>query len=95
MGISCTWVQGTIGVEILKHMTGKPLHAIFVCCGGGGMLAGIAAYVKRVRPEVQIIGVEAEDAAGMTESLAAGKRVTLEQVTCGPPPRLAATLSGT
>ena len=75
-------------------MTGKPLHAIFVCCGGGGMLAGIAAYVKRVRPEVQIIGVEAEDAAGMTASLAAGKRVTLEQVTCcGPSPCLVAQLS--
>eukprot|EP00965_Chrysotila_dentata_P262606 6214620-Pleurochrysis_carterae.AAC.7 len=44
--------QGTIGMEILKQTTGTPLHAIFVCCGGGGMLAGIAAYVKRVRPGV-------------------------------------------
>ena len=42
-------------------MNGKPLDAIFVCCGGGGMLAGIAAYVKRVRPQVMVIGVEAED----------------------------------
>ena len=41
--------QGTIGLEVLKQMNGKPLDAIFVCCGGGGMLAGIAAYVKRVR----------------------------------------------
>jgi len=72
--------QGTIGAEILKQMTGKPLHAIFVCCGGGGMLAGVAAYVKRVRPSVLVIGVEAEDAAGMTTSLQQGKRVTLEQV---------------
>ena len=46
-------------MEILKQTTGKPLHAIFVCCGGGGMLAGIAAYVKRVRPGVLVIGVEA------------------------------------
>ena len=44
--------QGTIGLEVLKQMNGKPLDAIFVCCGGGGMLAGIAAYVKRVRPQV-------------------------------------------
>ena len=55
--------QGTIGLEILREMAGKPLDAIFVCCGGGGMLAGIAAYIKRVRPGVLIIGVEAEDAA--------------------------------
>ena len=53
--------QGTIGLEVLKQMNGKPLDAIFVCCGGGGMLAGIAAYVKRVRPQVMVIGVEAED----------------------------------
>ena len=58
----------------------KPLHAIFVCCGGGGMLAGIAAYVKRVRPGVLVIGVEAEDAAGMTASIKAGKLTTLDQV---------------
>ena len=72
--------QGTIGMEILKGMTGKPLHAIFVCCGGGGMLAGIAAYVKRVRPGVLVIGVEAEDAAGMTVSLEKGKLTSLDTV---------------
>jgi threonine dehydratase len=72
--------QGTIGAEILKQAIGKPLDAIFVCCGGGGMLAGIAAYVKRVRPEVKVIGVEAADAAGMTASLKAGRQVTLESV---------------
>ena len=65
--------QGTIATEILKERNGKPLDAIFVCCGGGGMLAGIASYVKSVRPEVKVIGVEAEDAAGMTESLRQGK----------------------
>uniref|UniRef100_A0A7S4ES75 Threonine dehydratase n=2 Tax=Chrysotila carterae TaxID=13221 RepID=A0A7S4ES75_CHRCT len=72
--------QGTIGMEILKQTTGTPLHAIFVCCGGGGMLAGIAAYVKRVRPDVMVIGVEAEDAAGMTLSLRRGHRATLDEV---------------
>ena len=72
--------QGTIGMEILKQTTGKPLHAIFVCCGGGGMLAGIAAYVKRVRPGVLVIGVEAADAAGMTASLRKGKLQELDHV---------------
>jgi len=72
--------QGTIGMEVLKQTTGSPLHAIFVCCGGGGMLAGIAAYVKRVRPDVMVIGVEAEDAAGMTASLRQGARISLDQV---------------
>ena len=72
--------QGTIGLEVLKQMNGKPLDAIFVCCGGGGMLAGIAAYVKRVRPQVMIIGVEAADGAGMTASLKAGVRTSLETV---------------
>jgi threonine dehydratase len=72
--------QGTIGMEILKSMVSHPLEYIFVCCGGGGMLAGIAAYVKRVRPNVKVIGVEAEDAAGMTESIRKGKVVTLDHV---------------
>lgn len=72
--------QGTIGMEICKQTTGKPLDAIFVCCGGGGMLAGIAAYVKRVRPSTMVIGVEAEEAAGMTESLRAGQPITLDSV---------------
>lgn len=72
--------QGTIGMEILKDCVSKPLDAIFVCCGGGGMLAGIAAYVKRVRPTTKVIGVEAADAAGMTASLREGKVVTLPSV---------------
>jgi len=72
--------QGTIGLEILKSCVSRPLDAIFVCCGGGGMLAGIAAYVKRVRPSVKVIGVEAVDAAGMTASLKEGKVVTLDHV---------------
>jgi threonine dehydratase len=72
--------QGTIGLEILKACVSRPLDVIFVCCGGGGMLAGIAAYVKRVRPSVKVIGVEAADAAGMTTSLREGKQVTLDSV---------------
>lgn len=72
--------QGTIGMEILKECVSRPLDAIFVCCGGGGMLAGIAAYVKRVRPNVRIIGVEAADAAGMTESIKQNRVVTLDSV---------------
>ena len=67
-------------MEILKQMTGKPLDAIFVCCGGGGMLAGVAAYVKEIRPEVRVVGVEAEDAAGMTRSLQCNKRTELSHV---------------
>lgn len=72
--------QGTIGMEILKKCVSRPLDAIFVCCGGGGLLAGVAAFVKRVRPQVKVIGVEAADAAGMTTSLREGKLVTLPGV---------------
>lgn len=72
--------QGTIGVEILQEFNGKPLNAVFVCVGGGGLLAGVAAYIKSIRPDVLVIGVEAEDAAGMTASLLTGKVVTLPQV---------------
>lgn len=68
------------GMEILKERVSGPLDAIFVCCGGGGMLAGVAAYVKRVRPTVKVIGVEAADAAGMTASLREGSVVTLPSV---------------
>ncbi len=71
--------QGTIAMEILRDHP-DPIHAIFCCVGGGGLIAGIAAYVKRLRPEIKIIGVEAVDADAMTRSLARGERVTLEQV---------------
>lgn len=71
--------QGTIGLEILQQHP-EPIHAIFCCVGGGGLIAGIAAYVKSVRPEVKIIGVESEDADAMTQSLKSGKRIKLEQV---------------
>ncbi len=68
--------QGTIGMEILRQWQG-PIDAIFVAVGGGGLIAGIASYVKRVRPEIRIIGVEPVDSDAMTRSLAAGRRVKL------------------
>ena len=71
--------QGTIGVEILRQ-TGGNVDAIFVPIGGGGLIAGIAVYVKYLYPNIRVIGVEPEDAASMYESLRAGKRVTLDRV---------------
>ena len=71
--------QGTIAMEIFQAHP-EPIEAIFCCVGGGGLLAGIAAYVKAVRPEIKIIGVEAQDSEAMTESLKLGRRVMLEQV---------------
>jgi threonine dehydratase len=71
--------QGTIAMEILNEHP-EPIEAIFCCVGGGGLLAGIAAYIKQLRPEIKVIGVEAVDADAMTQSLKAGKRVMLEQV---------------
>jgi threonine dehydratase len=71
--------QGTIAMEILRQYAGE-LHAIFVPIGGGGLISGIAAYVKRVRPSIKVIGVEPEDADAMYRSLKAGRRVKLDQV---------------
>ncbi len=71
--------QGTIGMEILRQCQG-PIDAIFVAVGGGGLIAGIASYVKRVRPEVKVIGVQPVDSDAMTRSLAAGRRVKLAHV---------------
>ncbi len=71
--------QGTIGVELIRQ-TGGNLDALFVPVGGGGLIAGIAVYVKYLYPGIRVIGVEPEDAAGMYESLKAGRRVTLERV---------------
>jgi threonine dehydratase len=72
--------QGTIAMEILRQHHGDDIDAIFVPVGGGGLIAGIAAFAKSLYPRIKIIGVEPEDAAGMYESLRAGKRVTLERV---------------
>jgi len=71
--------QGTIGMELLRQHQ-RPIHAIFVPVGGGGLIAGIAAYVKRLRPEIRLIGAEPVDADAMAQSLQAGQRVRLPQV---------------
>ena len=71
--------QGTVAMEILRQHRG-PLAAIFVPVGGGGLIAGVAAYVKHLAPEVQVIGVEPQDAACLQAARQAGRPVDLEQV---------------
>jgi len=71
--------QGTIGLEILRQFR-KPIKAVFVAIGGGGMAAGIGSYIKAVRPEILVIGVEPQDAASMSAAFAAGKVVDLSEV---------------
>ena len=71
--------QGTIAMEIL-HQHAQPIDAIFVAIGGGGLISGIAAYVKRLRPEIKVIGVQPEDADAMYRSLREGRRVRLAHV---------------
>ena len=71
--------QGTIGLEILEQSGGE-IDAIFVPVGGGGLIAGIAAGIKAVRPDIRIIGVEPEDSSAMRDSVAAGKPVVLDHV---------------
>jgi threonine dehydratase len=71
--------QGTIGMEILRQHP-RPIDAIFVPVGGGGLISGIAAYVKTINPKSRIVGVEPVDADAMARSLKAGKRVKLDHV---------------
>lgn len=71
--------QGTVGMEILRQVTG-PLDAVFVPVGGGGLAAGVAAYIKYVRPEVKVIAVEPEDAACLKLALEKGRRAILPEV---------------
>jgi len=71
--------QGTIGMEILDQIDGD-IDALFVPVGGGGLIAGIASYVKAVQPGVRIIGVEPEDSSAMRDSIAAGRPVVLDHV---------------
>ncbi|MBI3902315.1 MAG: threonine ammonia-lyase, biosynthetic [Nitrosomonadales bacterium] len=71
--------QGTIAMEILRQHQG-PIHAIFCAIGGGGLIAGVAAYVKQVRPEIKVIGVQTTDSDAMYQSLKKKKRVTLNDV---------------
>ncbi|WAQ86287.1 hypothetical protein PtA15_7A13 [Puccinia triticina] len=73
--------QGTVGLEILNQLDMHTLDAIFVCVGGGGLLAGIAAYVKKIGPPgLKVIGVESVDQPAMNQSLASSARLTLNEV---------------
>lgn len=71
--------QGTVGMEILRQHSG-PIDAIFVAIGGGGLISGVAAYVKQLRPEIQVIGVQTTDSDAMMRSVKAGRRVELADV---------------
>ena len=71
--------QGTIGAEILRHSRDR-LSAVFVPVGGGGLISGISGYIKALRPDIKIIGVEAFEADAMYRSLAIGRRVQLDHV---------------
>jgi threonine dehydratase len=71
--------QGTIGMEILRQIPGD-LDAIFIAVGGGGLCAGVAAYVKNLRPDIKIIAVESDDAACLDAAMKAGRRVRLKEV---------------
>ena len=72
--------QGTIGMEILRQTSIQNLEAVFCCVGGGGLIAGVGVYIKRIAPHVKIIGVEAADASAMAQSLKKGSRVLLSEV---------------
>lgn len=71
--------QGTVGMEILRQHQG-PIDAVFVAIGGGGLISGVAAYIKAVRPEVRVIGVQTSDSDAMLRSVRAGQRVPLQDV---------------
>lgn len=71
--------QGTIAMEVMRQGRDIP-HAVFVPVGGGGLIAGVGAFLKSLYPEIRVVGVEPEDAAGMTASLRAGERVELKEV---------------
>ncbi|MFD1711647.1 threonine ammonia-lyase, biosynthetic [Ottowia sp. GY511] len=71
--------QGTIGMEVLRQHQG-PLDAVFLAIGGGGLISGVGAYIKAVRPEVKVIGVQMSDSSAMAQSVAQGGRVTLTDV---------------
>jgi threonine dehydratase len=71
--------QGTVGMEILRQHQG-PIDAVFVAVGGGGLISGVLAYIKAVRPEVRVIGVQTSDSDAMARSVRAGQRVPLHDV---------------
>ncbi|KAF1024117.1 MAG: L-threonine dehydratase biosynthetic IlvA [Paracidovorax wautersii] len=71
--------QGTIAMEILRQHQG-PLDAVFVAIGGGGLISGVANYIKALRPEIKVIGVQMSDSDAMVRSVEGGRRVTLPEV---------------
>ena len=71
--------QGTVAMELLLQFS-KPIHAVFICVGGGGLIAGMAAYIKYLRPEIKVIGVEPEDSNCLQAAMKAGERVILDEV---------------
>ena len=71
--------QGTVAVELVRQAS-QQLDVVFICCGGGGLLAGMAAYLRYVWPDTRIVGVEPEDAACVQAALLKGRRVTLREV---------------
>ncbi len=71
--------QGTVAMEILSQHQG-PIHAVFVPIGGGSLASGVATYIKAVRPEIKVIGVQTEDSCAMAQSIKAGQRITLAEV---------------
>lgn len=71
--------QGTVAMEMLRQHQG-PIHSVYVPVGGGGLIAGVAAYIKRLRPEIRVIGVEPEDADAMARSLCRSERIRLDRV---------------
>ncbi|MCH8532823.1 MAG: threonine ammonia-lyase, biosynthetic [Saccharospirillum sp.] len=72
--------QGTVAREILHQHAGKPIDAIFIPVGGGGLMAGMAAYIKYLQPDIRVVAVEYEESACLAAAMKAGKRVTLSQV---------------
>jgi threonine dehydratase len=72
--------QGTIALELLRQTDVTNLRAVFVSIGGGGLISGIASYIKRIAPHVKVIGVESEDACAMKQSLNKGDRIELDKV---------------
>jgi threonine dehydratase len=71
--------QGTIGMEILRQHS-SPIDAVFVAIGGGGLIAGVSAYIKSVRPDIKVIGVQHNESSAMAQSVTAGRRVELDRV---------------
>jgi threonine dehydratase len=71
--------QGTVAMELMSQIS-SPVHAVFISVGGGGLIAGMAAYIKYLRPETKVIGVEPEDSNCLQAAMKAGKRVVLDEV---------------